>query len=831
MKKGLKITAIVLGIILLLMFILPFAFRGKIEKTVKSEGNKMLNAQFDFASLDISLFKNFPRASITLNDFWLKGVNEFKNDTLVHAGKVTAAINLFSLFGSNGYSVSKISVEDTQIHAIVLANGKVNWDIMKPDSTAQATSTAEESPFKMNMKKMTTQNMTIIYDDRQANMYAEINNLNGSCSGDLGSDRTTLKVEAETQSLTFKMDGIPFLNKANVQAKMDIDADLVNSKYTFSKSEVNLNAIKAGIDGWVAMRDPAIDIDLKLNTSEVGFKEILSLVPAIYAKEFESIKTEGKATLTAYAKGTLQGDTVPQFDATLDVKNAMFRYPSLPAGVDQINIHANAKNPGGSADLTEITVSPFSFRLAGNPFSITASVKTPISDPDFKAEAKGTLNLGMIKQVYPLENMELNGTVVANMQMAGRLSYAEKEQYDKFHAAGTIALANMKLKVKDMPDVEIKKSLLTFTPKDLQLSETTVNIGKNDITADSRFENYMGYALKDKTLKGTLNIRSNHFNLNDFMTVDSTTTATTAAETGIVEVPKNIDFQMDANMKEVLFDKMTFTNMNGKLTVKDGKADMKNLSMSTMGGNVVMNGYYSTQEVEKPKMNADFRMTNINFAQAYKELDMVQKMAPVFENLKGNFSGNISVLSDIDKTMSPIPILNTMQGKGSLSTKDLNLSDIKTIDMIAEAVKKPSLKEMKVKDLTIDFTIKDGRVATKPFDIKMGEYNMNLSGTTGLDQTIDYSGKVKLPASAGSLSQLSTLDLKIGGTFNSPKVSIDTKSMASQAAETVKNKAIEKLGKKLGLDSATTASTDSLKKKVTEKATEKIMDFLKKKIK
>jgi len=339
----------------------------------------------------------------------------------------------------------------------------------------------------------------------------------------------------------------------------------------------------------------------------------------------------------------------------------------------------------------------------------------------------------------------------------------------------------------------------------------------------------MGYALKDKTLKGTLNIRSNHFNLNDFMTVDSTTTATTAAETGIVEVPKNIDFQMDANMKEVLFDKMTFTNMNGKLTVKDGKADMKNLSMSTMGGNVVMNGYYSTQEVEKPKMNADFRMTNINFAQAYKELDMVQKMAPVFENLKGNFSGNISVLSDIDKTMSPI--LNTMQGKGSLSTKDLNLSDIKTIDMIAEAVKKPSLKEMKVKDLTIDFTIKDGRVATKPFDIKMGEYNMNLSGTTGLDQTIDYSGKVKLPASAGSLSQLSTLDLKIGGTFNSPKVSIDTKSMASQAAEAVKNKAIEKLGKKLGLDSATTASTDSLKKKVTEKATEKIMDFLKKKIK
>lgn len=47
--------------------------------------------------------------------------------------------------------------------------------------------------------------------------------------------------------------------------------------------------------------------------------------------------------------------------------------------------------------------------------------------------------------------------------------------------------------MKDMPDVDIHKSLFTFTPKYLQLSETTVNIGKNDLTADSRFENYLGY--------------------------------------------------------------------------------------------------------------------------------------------------------------------------------------------------------------------------------------------------------------------------------------------------------------------------------------------------
>ena len=836
MKKGLKIAAITVGVIIILMLLLPFAFQGKIADIVKTEGNKMLNAQFDFKKLNISLFRNFPQASVTLEDFWLKGTGEFANDTLVQAGEVTAAINLFSLFGDSGYDISKIFIEDTKLHAIVLPDGRANWNIMEPDTTASAETPAaeeESSPFKVKLQRFVIKNMNLIYDDQQGKMYADIQDFNATCAGDLGSERTTLKLEAETKSLTYKMNGIPFLANANISAEMDVDADLANNKYTLKDNTIRLNAIQAGIDGWVALKDPAIDMDLKLNTNDIGFKEILSLIPAIYATEFSSLKTDGTATLNATAKGTLLGDTVPAFNVDMQVKNAMFRYPSLPAGVDQINIHAEVKNPGGAIDLTTVNIQPFSFRLAGNPFSLTADVKTPVSDPDFRAEAKGVLNLGMIKQVYPLDDMELNGTINADMQIAGRLSYIEKEQYDRVQASGTIGLTGMKLKMKDMPDVDIHKSLFTFTPKYLQLSETTVNIGKNDLTADSRFENYLGYVLKGTTLKGTLNIRSNHLNLNDFMTTtaDSTAQAETTPEAtaSIIEVPRNIDFQMDANLKEVLFDKMAFTDMNGKLIVKDSKVDMKNLSMNTMGGNVVMNGYYSTTDVEKPEMNAGFKLNALSFAQVYKELDMVQQLAPIFENLKGNFSGSMKVQTVLDTSMSPV--LETMQGNGSLSTKDLSLSGVKVIDQIAEAVKKPDLKDMKVKDMTLNFTIENGRVATQPFDIKLGDYVMNLSGSTGLDQTIDYSGKIKLPASAGDLAKLTTLDLKIGGSFTSPKVSIDTKSMANQAVEAVADKAVSELGKKLGLDSAATGNKEELKEAVKEKAAEKALDFLKKKLK
>lgn len=791
MKKVLKIAGITLGVLLILILVLPFAFQGKIEKLVKQEGNKMLNAQFDFSALDISLIRNFPSASITLEDFWLKGAGEFQNDTLIQAGELTAAVNLFSLFGNSGYDISKIIIEDTKVKAIVLENGHPNWDVMKPsaDTTDTEETPTESAPIRIKLQKLSIKDLSVSYDDRQGGMYAAINHLNATCSGDFGSERTTVDLSMETPSLTYRTGGIPFLNKARLEADMNVDADFANNKYTLKDNTISLNAIQVNIDGWAAMQKNGIGMDMKLNTNEVGFKELLSLIPAIYAKDFQDLKTDGKASLTAFAKGILGQDQVPQFEVALDVKDGMFRYPSLPAGVENINITANVKNAGGNIDATEITVSPFDFVLAGNPFSLKASVKTPVSDPDLQATAKGTLDLGKVKEVYPLEDMTLNGTIQADMNLAGKLSYIEKEQYDQMKAAGSIRLNNMKLNLQDMPAIDIQRSTFSFSPRYLQLSETTINIGQNDLTVDSRFENYLGYALKGSTLKGNLNISSNHINVNDFISSDTTTvqvpethdsTTVSSSEAGVIRIPENIDFTMQANLKEVLFDKMKLETVSGVLTVKNGTVDMRNLSFNTMGGSITANGAYSAPKGVQPHLNAGFDMKGIGFAQAYEELGLVQQLAPIFSGLKGNFSGNLKINTPLDEKMSPV--MQQVQGSGSLSTKDLSLSDVKFINQVADIVKKPSMKDIQVKDLNLDFEIADGRVTTQPFDLKLGDYTMNLSGSTGLDQTIDYTGKITLP-SGGIGSKLGTVDMTIGGTFTSPRVGIDMASLAKNAAE------------------------------------------------
>ena len=253
---------------------------------------------------------------------------------------------------------------------------------------------------------------------------------------------------------------------------------------------------------------------------------------------------------------------------------------------------------------------------------------------------------------------------------------------------------------------------------------------------------------------------------------------------------------------------------------------MSNLSMNVMGGSVVMNGAYSTaHDAKEPELDATFALNGLSFGQAFKELGMIQQMAPIFEKLNGNFSGKIAVDTKLDSLMAPQ--LNTLTASGSLNTSNLSLANVEVFDKIAEVTQREALKDITVKDLNVDFTIQDGRVATKPFDIKMGGATLSLNGSTGLDQTIDYTGKLKL-AEAGA-SGINTIPLKIGGKFSAPKITVDAESMAKQAASAAAGKAVQSVGEKLGVDISNTEKQKEELVKAAQQAAQKLVEEAEKK--
>jgi len=802
MKKTLIIILIVLASIVLILFIVPFAFKGKINDIIRKQANEMLNAKFDFKDLNLSLFRNFPNASVSLYDVVLSGIDEFDADTLIRAGRLTAAVDLLSLF-SDHYQVTKVEVQDTYCHAIILEEGKVNWDVMKPaaDTVAVATDTVS-TPFAIELKKVLLDNVNVIFEDRGEKLYTRADDIHVTLSGNFSAERTRLAVKAAIAALTVKMSNIAYLSNAKVDAKLNIDAELAANKFTFLDNRISLNAITASLDGWFAMPDSGgFDMDLKVVTDKINFKDILSMIPAVYAKDFKGVQASGEVALDAWARGLFKGDTLPAFNAKLDVANASFHYPSLPRSVQEINISATAANPGGAADLTVVDVPKFSFNFAGNPFALTLRLATPVSDPDFAFTAKGALDLGLVKEVYPVEDMTLSGVLNADVNMAGRLSYVDKGQFDKFKAAGTLGITGLGLNMKDMPPVEIQRSQLTFSPSDLKLSQTMVTIGQSDITTDCTLENYLGFALKNTTLKGNLNVNSNYLNFNELMGEPSTaTTSEESAPMTSFVVPKNIDFNMNTSIKKLTFDKIEATNVTGNVAVSNGTVNLKNLSLNALDGGVVANGSYSTARDEKaPDLSMTFKLDSVSFAKTFAVFPTVAKFAPIFADLKGKFSGSIALKTTLDGEMTPV--ISSLSSNGFIATKGVDLSSIAIIGKIVEAAKIPQLSNLAVKDMRLDYTLTDGRLATKPFDIKLGGTSINLSGSTGIDQTIDYLGKITIPPSMGVVSKVGALPLRITGTFTKPSISVDMKAMAEAAITNVVSGALGNAASKLtGVD-------------------------------
>ena len=835
LKKILKITGISLGslvgFIFILLLVIPFFVKEKAGEIVKLVANEYVTAKVDFSDLDISLIRHFPSASIAIDDLNVTGSAPFENITLVGAKRIEIVVNLMSLFSEDGYEVKHIILDTPNVNAIVNSNGIANWDIMKESGEIEETEesedineevseevnveieeTTESAPFKLQLKKFSIENANIAYIDSASNMSFGITDLNLSLAGNMEDLRTDLVLKTTIDKLNATMDGISYLKDATFDADIKIDADLENSKFILKENVIALNAINLAVDGWAALpADDIIEMDLNLNSSTIKFKDILSMIPAIYQNSFEDLTATGDLKLGAHIRGIMAGDYLPEFDVTLAVNNGKMAYEGLPKSIDNITLNVNATHPQGDLDLTKANAS-LGFSIANNPFSLSAKVSTPISDLNFDAGAKGVLNLGMVKEVYPLgDSIDINGTFDADLNFKGKLSDIEKERYENITGEGFLNITDMLYNQPGLPEVMINKFAVSVSTKALAIKDMNIKIGKSDVSANGSVSNYIAYLLRDETLTGTLNVSSTMLDLNELMgdSSEATTTEATApaetttenssetiaeaveTESEAFEIPKNLNLTLKSSFDKVLFQKIVIDNLKGTISVKDGIAKMNSLKFNAFGGSVAASGEFNTAKDKKhPTVNFNLDLVKADFKTTFEQLDMIKEIVPLFEKTGGNYSADIKLKATLDKDFNPD--MNSLTATGSIKSNEITVSNVEAFNLIANNLKTDALRDINAVNIKVPFEVKNGKVYTSPFDLKIKDTNINLGGITGLDQTINYDITVTLPE-GGKVSQyVGKIPGTITGTFSKPVVKLDLTSMAKEAAKNVIVAEIEK---------------------------------------
>lgn len=837
MKRFLKITATVVAVVLVVAIVTPLLLRGKIGGIVKREANAMLAARLDFEKLDISLLRNFPNASLNLKGLTLVGTDRFEGDTIVAARRITVVVNLMSLVGDEGFEVRKIILASPALHAHKLADGAVNWDVMKPSEPADTTAAEESAPssFRLSVRDFRLTDAVIRYEDDSTGMELRTAPLSLRLSGDMSAESTQLDLDLLAGGVDFTQGGVPLLHDAELALDAEIDADLAEGRFTFSRNTLRLNAIEMRLDGWVQQVGDALAMDVSAGCSEVRFKDLLSLIPAFYKHEFRSLAASGELSMELWARGQMHGAQLPAFELKTEVHNGSFQYSSLPKAVTDINIAAKVSNAGGELDKTEVEISKFGLKMAGNSLSATGYATNLMSDPTFRATLSGRVDLGAIREVYPLEKgIDLAGRIAASLKLSGRMSDVESGRYERISASGSLVVEQLGLHVQQLPEVFIRRAAATISPQAMTLGEFGVKVGGSDLSATGQLTGYLGYLMRGEQLAGRLYVKSDLLDLNEIRAAvpadaeaesadaEKPAEEVAAAPAQAIVVPKNLNLSLNAELKKVLFEKMVITDIAGEMSVAGGTLSLDRLGLQLFDGKASASGRYSTAvDPAHPTLSLAASIAKASFPRTFEEIEAVRQLAPIFEKASGDYSLSIDMRTTLDAAMSPD--LMSLTAQGEISSENVSVEGVEVFDKLADLLKNDKLRRIEARDLKIRFSIKDGRVTTEPFDLKMGDVNVNMSGTTGLDRTIDYTAKVTLPAGVGGV--LGAVNVGIGGTFTSPKITLGVQETVEQVVSNVVSEQIDNLtGGRGGLLSDDTQTRAAALREEAQRAGEKLVE-------
>ena len=818
LKKILIGVAIFFVLFIGVLIAIPYLFKDQINTALKAEINKQILAKVDYSDYDLSLIRSFPNLSFGMSNLNVSGIDEFKGDTLLSVGNFRFVLDIMSVIHHEKYKIKQITISQPKIYAIVNKAGKANWNITKP-STDQS-STSGNSSFALEISKYQIENGYITYDDQKGGTYLSIGDLNFEGSGDVTQDLYKLSTQTKIASLTFRSGAVSYLSGAKLEAHNDIDVDQKSSKYTFSKNEIDLNDLGLLFDGFVQMNKKDIGMDISFKSKKAEFKSILSLVPAIFKKDFDKIKTSGSLALDGAVKGSYDSTTLPAIKLNLKVDNAMFQYPSLPTAVTNINIAANIDKPQGSADLTVIDVSKLHLTIANDPIDAQIHVSTPVSDPNLIAKINGRLDLASVPKLYPMEGLEkLSGLLIAVLDFKGRMSDVDKKNYKAIQASGNIKVTNMVYDSKQTPmAIKVSDLGLTFNPQKVSLDNLNAVLGKSDISATGSLDNFMGYLFSKGNLGGYINLKSNQFDANEWLTKDNsapaakTTTPTTAsaAPTQYFDVPKGIDFTAKSQFGKILYQKLVLSNVSGTVRVYDESIHLQNLLANLLGGTADISALYDTKGTKNPKVTFSYDIKNLDIQQTYAAVDMASKMAPVIKYLQGSFGSNLAGSGSLKEDMSVD--YNSLVGNGKVQIPSAKIVGLPILQKIAEVTKVKSLDNLAITNAWTVIKFKDGRVNVDPTDIKFGNgYNMHFQGSNGFDETIAYDvtmgipskelgpasdlvNKIpKIPGVDFKMPETINVTLKIGGTASKPTVSIANVGGIGSSAGAVAKQAVDQV--------------------------------------
>ena len=746
MKKSLVVLGVLLVSLLGILIAVPILFKEDAKKAVDDAIAEQVNAHvfYDQEGFSLSLFENFPNFTFSMKDFGVSGIDTFASDTLIQVASFEITLDLLSVISGEQIMINEISLKSPEITILSLSDGQNNYDIFKEttDNTPSKTPTEEELTFSLAIKKWQIIDGNFTYDDLLNGIHTSLLGINHIGSGDFSQDIFDLMTKTTIVSVDLNYEGTNYLKEKTFDADLNMKMNLPDSKYTFSDNSLTLGALSVGLNGDVILpADSDMVLDIEFQSLDMSIKSILSLLPGDYSSYLENVSADGEVGIEGKVSGVYNELRLPDININAMIFNGYLAYQEYPLPIEEVQLEAALVIPGVNMDLLSFSMPHFSMQVEGQDFQAQMEFNN-LANYTWDLNASGGLDLGKIFQIIPVEGMDLKGLISGSFETSGNMLLIEEEKYEQLPTKGRVQVTDFSISDETLPvDIRITEADLSFDNEQIALTQFKVLFGESDLQMTGTLENFIGYALEpSEVLHGKLNFNAKILNLNPFLTATDTSVTDAAVDTAVLEIiriPINIDVALNTQIGRLLYDNLEFNDMEGKITMSEGIAQLDNLDFNLLAGGFLMSGFYNSNP-PLPLFNFNFKISSMSIKETFSSFNTIQEMAPMAKDLAGVFSTEFVTDGVLDTAM--MPVMESLFTFGLIDLESTTYSNPKFIKGLNK-ITGDKEEMLKLQDINFEYTIEDGTLIIEPFDFKLAGRTTTVygsSGISGIQANMDY---------------------------------------------------------------------------------------------
>lgn len=746
LAAGSCLAALIVG-----LFALPILFSGPIEDRLRAEIGEATSLDVTWQSARLGLLGDFPHPSLRLEGLTVAGTGDFVTDTLLTTERLAISLHgpalLSAVRGRGPLTVRTVRLEQPNVRLRVTEEGRTNWGGEVYPTPDEAT-TDPGPGMALSLRDLRVEGGRLDFDDRESNTRIVVDNIEHELSGDFSRASLDATTSTRTEGLTVVLAGAPYLSDVDVAHDGSVSVDMNAKTARLADQRLQLNALELRVDGSVASEPGATIFDLAFEAPGSDFGEVLSLLSTVYDNDFESLETTGRFALNGEVRGRHAVEEVPAFSLDLTVEDGRFQYPDLPLPADSISARLSVSNPGGSLDATVVDLSTLRFRIGQDIVDASAVVRTPVSDPEVDFEAAGRLDLAALAQTIKLPDAdELTGQVEVNASVRARRSDLVAEAYERVDAEGTVAARDVTLRSPALRQpVDVHALDLSLSPASASLTNLDLQAGSSDIRATGRLDNLLAYALGSETLVGEASFESDRLVLDEWRSED---------EVSAIKVPGAIDLTLDGVVDQVELNGIQMTNARGRAVAHDEQLDFEGIGLEAFGGQITVDGTYETTDPTRPTFALALGLDSLDVGQTAAALTSFRTLVPIAEYARGTFSTDLDLQGALGANLSPD--FDVLEGDGSFATSPVEIQGFPIFERLSERLQLDRLSNPTVDAIRSGIQIEEGRLLLYPFDATVAGMGVAVTGSNGIDQSIDYELTLAVPRAGIASSALDAL--------------------------------------------------------------------------